>query len=107
MPYDAKEMAKADRRLRLSGILIGLEDLGNDPTLGKRTFIRPLLSMLEESWSTYVKAEFIRAICSCSPDRGERRSAARHALDLLDRHPNPDDDELMFLWSNVLDLVDD
>jgi hypothetical protein len=107
MPYDAKGMAKADQKLRSLGIPLGLEDLGNEPSLGQNTYIPPLSSMLDEPWSTYVKAELIRAICSCSPDRRQRHSTARHALDLLDQHPKPDDDELMFLWANVLNLVDE
>lgn len=107
MAYDEAGMTKADRKLRLLGIPVGLEDLGNDPSLGKQTYVAALLSMLEESWSTYVKAELIRGICSCSPDRVQRRRVADHALDILDQHPNPDDNELMFLWSDILNLVDD
>ncbi len=106
MVYDAAEMAKADKRLRGLGIAVGLEDLGNSPALGKTSYVPQLLTILEESWSTYLKAEAIRAILSCSPASAQRRSAAQHALKLLDRH-DPEDDDLQLLWGCFVLLIDD
>ena len=106
MGYNAAEMAKADKRLRSLKIPHGLEDLGNSSTLGDPSYIPQLMSMFQEPWSDYVRAELIRAICSCSPSAKERRTAAELALKLMDRHPSDEENAFFLLWPNFVNLVD-
>jgi len=106
MGYDAAEMARADRAMRSLGIPHGLENLGNSPALGEPSYVQPLMSMFQEPWSDYVKAELIRAVCACSPNAKERRLAAEQALKLMDRHPGYEESEFGLLWPDFVNLVD-